>query len=484
MVAPHVIGDIHSASLEVLERVGIQVRSERALADLAAAGAKVDPEQERAWLPAALVEEKVALAPASYTLAARDPSCDLAMGTGLSHLGPDGSCPEFIDLSTGEKRFSSLDDLAKITRVFDAVPEIGFTWCSVPANDVLPPVRSLHHFLTQVRETSKHMLQTSIIKPDQAEAVLRMAYAVSGGEAEFRSRPLMSNFQCSISPLMWDGEPLESMRILAQGGVPVGICAMTLACATAPATLTGSLVQANAEILAGMTILETMVPSAPTFYVSYPTSIDLHSGSMQLAWGPEELWMQAVQVQLARRYSIPVVTGLFATGAKSRDWQAGVQHGLSSMLGALAPGDLMSDAGSLYGVRVFSLEALLLDCEIYGILLRTFDGFATDAESMALDDIASVGPGGHYLASPNTLAHMRDFWRSAHFDGGTWEEWEAAGRPTPADRAHGRVLEILEEHRPMALPDGVEAELDAIVEAFPMPEDYDPEAFTFGRPAC
>jgi trimethylamine--corrinoid protein Co-methyltransferase len=292
-----------------------------------------------------------------------------------------------------------------------------------------------------------------------------MARAVAGGTDALRARPLLSSFQVSLSPLTFDGDALEAALVYAEAGVPAGFVVMAIGCATAPATPAGVLAQSNAEVLAGMTIVELLVPGAPTFYGACSTTMDLRTG-LTTCGGPEDLLYQAAFAQLARHYRVPSSVGTFAPGAKSPDWQAGLENGLSGLASLLAGADMLSGAGLLYAARVFALEEMVLDAEVFGLVRHLAGGLTIDDEALAVDVIGEVGPGGNFLAEDHTVAHMRELWQPRLFDRGTWEDWEAAGRPSPRDRARERARSLLAAHVPLPLDDGLADELDAIVAAF------------------
>jgi trimethylamine--corrinoid protein Co-methyltransferase len=457
---------IHEATLTALERTGMHVGSERVLSALSDEGARVDMDSKRAWFPPELVEAKMALAPSSFTLAARDPGYDLPLDGRLSYLSTEGCLAEIVDVDTGEWRPSTKDDLEQMTRLGDALPEIAFQWQPVSANDVPAAVRPMHEVHAQLPNTSKHIQQMTAIDPLMAHAAVDMAAAVAGSPEELRRRPIMSNFQCSISPFAWHEGPIEAMLVFAEAGVPVGACSMPLAAATGPTTTPGNIILANSEILAGLTIVQTFFPGAPVFYVSFATTMDMNSGALNLGWGPEDLFCELASGQMGRFYDIPSSAGIFCTGSKSQDWHAGAQNALSGFAKAVSSAQMLNAAGSLCGSRVFSAESLMLDCEIFNLLARMNDGYVFDEESMALDVIDQVGPEGHFLASPHTLAHMRDPWRAKFFNRQAVEDWAADGRPAPQEVALAEARRILEEYEPTPLPGGVDEQLLEIVHRY------------------
>lgn len=462
-LAPDGLARLHAASLRILEETGVAVTSAAIRERLAAVGAGVHGERVR--FPAALVEAALAAAPATYTLAARDPAWDLPLDGTHGYLSVDGSAAEILDLASGERRPSTEADLAQLTRLADALPEIAFLWQGAEAGDRPVAVRPLHELRTQLANSGKHVQLMTATTPLAARGAVEMARAVAGGADALRARPVLSSFQVSLSPLTFDGEALEAALVYVEAGVPAGFVVMAIGCATAPATPAGVLAQSNAEVLAGITVVETLAPGAPTFYGACSTTMDLRTG-LTTCGGPEDLLYQAAFAQLARHYRVPSSVGTFAPGAKSPDWQAGLENGLSGMVSLLAGADMLSGAGLLYAARVFALEELVLDAEIFGLLRHLAGGLDIDDEALAVDVIDAVGPGGNFLAEDHTVDHMRSLWQPRLFDRGTWEAWEAAGRPSPRDRARERARGILASHVPLALEEGLAAELDAILTAF------------------
>jgi trimethylamine--corrinoid protein Co-methyltransferase len=470
-VPTETIEKIHAATLHILEHTGVHIGSERILKRLADAGVTVDFENGRARFTPEFVEARLAEAPSHFLAAARDPECDLDIGGGRSYMATDGCPADLYDLDTGERRRTTKEDLRKLMVLADALPEIGLVWTAMAANDVPISNRPLHEFHAKLQGTSKHHQQNSTFNEHAARGAVEMARVVAGGEQALRDRPIITNFQVCLSPLSWEEGHVDAMAVFADAGIPVGFCCMDLAMASAPASVAGTVVLANTEIVSGMVILQTLYPGHPTFYVAFPTSIDARDGNMEAGWGPEELMMQAACQQLARRYKVPVTVGIGGSGAKVQNWQNGLQNGLSAFLASVQPGDILSDAGTLYDSLIYSYESFLLDAEIFDFLATMWDGYDFSDEAIGRPDIEEVGPGNHYLGQKHTLAHMRDFWTPKYFNRQTWEDWDAEGRLAPQDKARDRVREILATHEPMPLDPAMDAELQKIIAAYELPDD-------------
>ncbi len=443
---------IHEASLRIMERTGLMMplskeRQEQAC-DL---GLQVDRETQRIHFPPEVVEAALKQAPSRYTLCARNPQNDFLLDSQHGYLSLDGSGTDVLDLETGEVRASTKADLQAAVRVADALPQISFLWPTVSARDCPVKVQPLYELEAMLTQSSKHAQAMTAVDALNARGTIEIAAEVAGGREALRKRPIISSFQCSVSPLAYDEKALEAAFVFGEAGIPTGFIDMTIGCGTAPATLAGNAAVANAEVLAGITLFELFFPGVPTFYGSCATMMELHSGGVTCG-GPEDLLLQAAGCQMARLYGLPSNIGTFATGAKTSDWHAGVENALSGAVSLLCGADMMCGAGLLNGARVFSFEQLLMDCEIYDMLRAVIQGFAVNEETLAEQVIHDTGPRSHFLKSKHTRAHMREIWQPTVMDRTGWDAWVKKGRPTANDRAREKARQILVSHEPDPLP--------------------------------
>jgi trimethylamine--corrinoid protein Co-methyltransferase len=466
MLSDAALEAIRDATTEVLERTGIQVRSDRMLKELGAAGAVIDEVEGRARFPKTLQAEALAQLPNDLPLCSREPGMDLELDGTRGYLGVDGNAAEVIDLDTDLRRASRKDDVATATRIGDALPQISYIWQPAVSREVPVPSEPLHNLEANLNNTGKHVCQMTAVTPEQARASAAMAYAAAGGESAYRERPILSAFQCSVSPLVYDGGPLEAAVAFADMGVPSGFMVMPIMGATSPITRGGTFVISTAEVIGGVVALQALRPGSRTFFGSCATTMDLRTGAATCG-GPEDLLYQMGNAQIARSYGLKSMIGTFATGSKTSDWQGGAENGLSGMASWLSGVDLFSGAGLLYAARVFSHAQLVLDAELFDLIASLSEGVrGYDAEQLAVDVIDAVGPGNHFLDQDHTLSHMMSVWQTRFFDRGNWEDWEAAGRPIPKQKATERARELIETHQPYPLPDGAADEIRRIVEDF------------------
>ena len=461
ILSPEDVQRIHTATLDVIETVGVRFPSTRALDIWEAHGATVDRDTMIAKVPGHVIENALRQAPPAYTLAARDPAQDLPLDGDHVFVGTDGCGVQVIDVHTGERRRSALQDVADISRVADYLEEVAFHWVAVSAQDCPPKTRGLHELRAIWENSTKHVQTESVYSEHEARAAVEMAAAIAGGHKALRERPVLSIMQCTAPPLGQDGGSLDAALISAEAGLPVGFMTMAACLTTGPATLAGNLVVGNAEVISATALIQLAYPGTPVFYAAAQTASDLRTGAYT-GGGPEDFLFGAATNVLSDFYDIPLSMGSFATGAKEPDWQAGIEDSLSTFMASVVMSDMLLGVGLLHGSRIWSFEQMLMDCEIFDIVHQMMQGIVVDEESLALDAIRAVGPGGNFLTQKHTKRHMRDIWVPQFMDRrpyGVWEEKRDGAR----DWARDKARYILATHQPEPLDPQLSAELERII---------------------
>jgi trimethylamine--corrinoid protein Co-methyltransferase len=461
ILTPGEIKKIHEATLWVIEKVGVRFPSKRALDIWAAHGAVVDPGKMVVRAKAELVENALKSCTPVYSLAARDPQQDLLLDGNHVFVGTDGCGVEVIDIHTGQRRTSTLQDVREIGLIADATEEVAFHWVPVSAQDMPPRTRGLHEIKAVWENSTKHVQTESIYNEKEAKAAIEMAGLIVGGKENLRQRPVLSLMQCSASPLGHDGGSLDAALVAAEYGIPTGFMTMAANLTTGPSTLAGNLVVGNAEVIAGAALIQLAFPGAPVFYAAAQTASDLRTGAYT-GGGPEDFLYGAATNGLSDYYNIPLSMGSFATGAKEPNWQAGVENSLSTFLACIAMSDMLLGVGFLHGSRIWSFAEMMMDCEIFSIIHKTLQGIIVNDETLALDTIAAVGPGGNFLSQKHTLKNMRNLFLPQFMDRRPFNEWETK-KDDARDWALDKARKILDTHRPDPLDEKISAEMAKII---------------------
>jgi trimethylamine--corrinoid protein Co-methyltransferase len=458
---PQEVKKIHDATLWIIEKVGVRFPSKRALDIWAANGAIVDGEKMVVRAKAELIEKALRACPPIYPLAARDPQQDLPLDGNHVFVGTDGCGVEVIDIKTNKRRTSCLQDVRDISRIADATEEVAFHWVPVSAQDKPPETRGLHEIKAIWENSSKHVQTESIYREHEARAAIEMAGLIVGGKDKLRQRPVLSLMQCSAPPLGHDGGSLDAALVAAEYGLPTGFMTMAANLTTGPATLAGNLAVGNAEVISGTALLQLAHPGAPVFYAAAQTASDLRTGGYT-GGGPEDFLYGAATNVLSDFYNIPLSMGSFATGAKEPNWQAGIENSLSTFMASIVMSDMLLGVGFLHGSRIWSYAEMMMDCEIFSIIQKTMQGIVVDDETLALDTIAAVGPGGNFLTQKHTLKHMRELFLPQFMDRRPFNEWEMK-KDDARDWALAKARKTLENHQPDPLDEKISTEMGKII---------------------
>ena len=455
------IAKIHTATLDIIENVGVRFPSLEILRLWETYGAKVDFNTSIVRVPGPIIEEALTHCPPTYTLAARDTTQDLDLDGNHVYVGTDGCGVEVIDIDDGRRRTSCLQDVRDIARVGDALEEVAFHWVAVSAQDKPPQTRGLHELLAVWNNSTKHVQTESIYNKREAHASIEMASLIAGGRHELRHRPILSMMQCTAPPLGHDGGSLEASLIAAEAGIPVGFMTMASCLTTGPATSAGTLVVGNAEVISATALLQLVYPGAPVFYAAAQTASDLRSGAYT-GGGREDLLFGAATNLLADFYKIPLSMGSFATGAKTPNWQAGIENSLSTFMASIVMSDMLLGVGLLHGSRIWSYAQMLLDCEIFSIIHKVMQGIEVNEETLALEAIRAVGPEGNFLTQKHTKKHMRDIFLPRFLDRRSYDLWEK-DRDDAIDWAGSSARQILSTHHPDQLDEKLILELQDLI---------------------
>jgi trimethylamine--corrinoid protein Co-methyltransferase len=329
------------------------------------------------------------------------------------------------------------------------------------AQDKLPETRGLHEIKTIWENSTKHVQTESIYNEAEARAAVEMAALIIGGKDKLRERPVLSVMQCTAPPLGHDGGSLDAALIAAEYGLPTGFMTMASCLTTGPATLAGTLAVGNAEVVAGTALLQLAFPGAPVFYAAAQTASDPRTG-VYTGGGPEDFLFGAATNVLSDFYDIPLSMGSFATGAKEPNWQAGIENALSTFMASIVMSDMLLGLGFLHGSRIWSYAQMMMDAEIFSIIHKTMQGIVVDDETLALDAIAAVGPGGNFLSQKHTRRHMRDLYLPQFMDRRPYNEWEAK-QDDARDWALEKARRILAEHQPDPLDVKISEEMAKII---------------------
>jgi trimethylamine--corrinoid protein Co-methyltransferase len=468
---------VYQATLACLERTGVNVLNAEARDMLAKAGARLDG--VTAHVPPRVVHDAVASAPRSFTLWGRpvddgrrqderyrievgSPALDQTIVDDPS-FGPGPTCTYFIDPETGQRRRSRRGDPGLAALVCDALDNLDYVMGLALIDDVTPELSPVYEFADMIVNTAKPTLPWAY-SPENVSDIHRIAVAVAGGEERLRERPFLALFATFQCPLQHTQEDLANTLLAVEHGLPVVYLGGGSAGSTAPITGAGTLVITLAGMLSGLTILQLKEPGAPVCVGDAPQPTDLRTA--RPAYGGPEMSLYAAAISDVCRYlGLPLMGTAGASESKIVDQQAAVESAIQVLLSGLSGPALIHDVGFLDCADIGSLEMLVMNDEIIGMARRIMRGIEITDDTLMLDLIDDVGPGGHFLAEKETARRCRaEIWMPSLFDRNTWETWVTTGAETTTERIRERVCGILSTHRPPPLPGGVGRRIAAILE--------------------
>ncbi len=461
------ISKVHQSVLWIIDEIGFEVNSETALALFAKAGARVDREQHRVHLSQEKVLELIKMAPSEIRLCGQDEKNDIFLGGNRVYAGTGGTALYIYEPDTEQKRLATLEDLKNIAKLVEHLDNIHLFLLPTYPNELPVEQVDVNRFFAGLDNITKHVMG-GVYTFDGVKQVIRMAEMVAGSAEALRERPLISMIACSISPLKMDGHYGDLVVSIAESGIPLVCPAEPLCGATSPVTLAGNLVIQTVDSLMGVMLSQVANPGTPVVFGSVATSTDLRN--LNYLAGPVEMGLiNAAGAQMAQFYQLPFYATGGMTDSKVLDAQSGYESAITNLLCALAGANFIHDAAGLMEFAMtVSYEKYVIDNEILGMVMRAVDGIKVDDDTLALDLIKQVGPGGNFV----TAKHTRHFMRSEHYqpslsDRNSREEWEAEGKKTTWEKAAETVQKIMSNgayQLPTEIRNRVLSEIPGIVE--------------------
>jgi trimethylamine--corrinoid protein Co-methyltransferase len=452
---------IHEATLELLERTGVRVDNQEARSMLQKAGADVDLKSRVVKIPQHLVEWALKKAPRSLFLAGRrgNGKHDMRFERKRAYFTIGEANLYAADAETGERRPSTKKDIADAAKLADGLPNIDHVH---PMFAYRTTNIGLHELDAMLRNTEKPVTCQDYGDTDPAYYV-RLAAAVAGGEEELRRRPNILLYCEQVSPLTHADSHIRGLLTFAKARLPVVYIPCPSSGATAPATLAGALTQSNAEVLSGIAIAQLQSPGLPMMYGSIVAPFDMRTLNRCVST-PQYLLNTLAIAQLGRYYGLPVYSQGGASVSKVLDFQAVIEASLSITFAFLSGANLIHDAGNMEFALTGSLELVTIADDIVSMVRHTLSGFEVTDETIGLDVISKVGPGGNYLSQTHTKQWFKnEQWYSDLMDRWSRDTWAEKGSKTYQQRVREKTLQILRNHVPEPLPRDVISEMDNIV---------------------
>ena len=452
---------IHSSTLEVLRRTGVQVDEPEAVELMRKGGCHV--EGDRVRIPANLVEWALRNTPPRVCMCNRNGEPAMFLEEDNVYFGTGSDTPNVVDAYTGERRKAVIQDIANNAKVVDYLDDISFIMCMGIASDVNEKTSDLYHYEAMVSHTEKPIVFTAW-SLENLKAIVAMAEAVAGGEEQLSLNPHVALYTEPVSPLMLAEESTQKVMYMAEKSLPVVFTPGLVTGGTGPVTMAGGIVQGNAEVLAGYVLANLVNEGAPFIYGGAIVPMDMSTSLIAYA-APELMLAMSAVTDLARYYKLPMFSLAGASDSNLYDQQASLESAVWILLSSLSGGNLVHDVGYINNGLTASLQQLVISNEVIGMVRRIYRGIEVNEETIALDLINNVGPGGEYLTSEHTLKHFRENWYSDLIQRIPYERWVDEGEKDLGLRAKEKAVDILENHHPKPLDANVRKTLRTSIES-------------------
>jgi trimethylamine--corrinoid protein Co-methyltransferase len=457
------LAQIHDASMRILEEFGIEVLSPRALSILDAAGAEVDHASGLVRFDRGLIDQLVRQAPSEFALTPRNPARTVQLGGRALSFGLVAGPPNVHDRVNG-RRTGNLDDYRALIKLAQSLNVVHLLGNQVTAPIELPAeTRHLDTYLANLTLTDRVFHNTAIGTERALDGIDMVAIARGLTRAELIDSPSCITIVSVNSPRRIDGAMADGLIAMAEWGQCVCITPFTLMGAMTPVTLPAALAQQNAEALAGIALVQAVRPGCPAVYGAFTSNVDMRSGAP--AFGtPENAKAQIAAGQLARRYALPYRASN-ANAANLADAQSAYESQMAIWSAMLGGANLLyHGAGWLEGGLTASFEKVVLDAEMLQMIAEFAKPVQVDDDTLGLEAIRDVGPGGHFFGTQHTMARYETaFYSPMLSDWRNYESWREAGAEDATARATRIWQQLLAAYEAPAMDPGIREALDAFV---------------------
>jgi trimethylamine--corrinoid protein Co-methyltransferase len=453
--------EIHLATLEVLETLGVRILDDDGVQLLKDAGCRVKKDNIL-QIPNWLVEEAIRSTPSRITIYNRKGDQAMHLEGNKVYFGLGTDLIHTCDLKSGGMRPSRLQDVANAARTADCLDEIDFIASFALPQDVPTNLMYVECFKTMLENSVKPIFFTAAGKEDLS-VILEMAATVAGGEDHLREKPFLIHYAEPTSPLSHSRGAVRKLFLCADNRIPVNYTPALLSGATGPVTLAGAITVANAEALSGIVLHQLRAKGAPIISGFVATTMDMLT-STAVYGGPDFRLTHSACADLYHYYGIPMWGTAGASDAHCFDQQAAMEAAISILMAALDGANLVHDIGYFGQGLIGSPATIVMGSEMIGYVKRIIRGFDISRDRIGIDVIQQVGPGGNFLLRGETRRlHREEHWRPKYMNRDNYDLWKEKGGKSYGERVTQKAIEILETHRPEPLPEKTRLTLDQIV---------------------
>lgn len=433
---------LFNAMIKVLSETGANVHHERAREILKNAGCTV--KDKRVWIPPEVVLQALSTVPPSTTVYGWDGKEMCRIEQGRSYFGPGPTPPNFTDPDTFERRKYLRKDASLVARVCDALPNIGYVQSLGSINDVTVGLGDVYEFADMIQNTTKIIMNWAFTV-DGCRDEHKIGVAMAGSEEEFRLRPNYIHYGEPISPLTSDYHAIDKCIYCAENRIPQVYTPCSIGGGTVPASHAGQITVGLSEAMIGVIVAQLLSPGTCVIVGGVQSILDMRY-SIYSYGAPELGILSAGLTEMAHFCGLPMFSTAGCTDTKTMELQSGVEAALSIHAAMVSGAEFVHDCGYTESGITGDIYQTIMDDEVIGMGRIVQGGLEINDDTLAVDTICNVGPGGHYLYEDHTMDHFREHWRPTLMDRESYEDWDKKGRKTMKDRIREKGRDIIDNY--------------------------------------
>lgn len=459
------IETIVSEARDVLCKLGVTIHNKNALSMLADYGAKVDMEKEHVVFSTDMIDRAIGSAPRSFKLfdVHGKEACDFS-GHNV-HFTPGSAAIYVLDGTARNSRKATSEDYVRYVKLVAQLKYIAAQSTAMVPSDVHERISDSYRLYLSLLLCEKPVV-TGAFTIESFGIMKDFQLAVRGTEDELAKKPLTVFSCCPTSPLSWSDVTSQNLIDCAEFGIPVEYISMPLAGFIAPVTLVGTLVQHTAETLSGLVLSQFTRPGTPVLYGGSPAIFDIRYETTPMG-AVETQMIDCAYNEIGKYLGLPTQAYISLSDAKQLDAQAGLESSMGATLAALSGINSVSGPGMIDFENCFSLEKLVVDNEICGMVLRMVEGIEPKEDFPSLPRFEELLKEQHLLISEHTRKYLKEehFFPGRVIERANRARWQEEGSLTLMDKAQGEVEKLLDSYEPSALPNDIKKELTGLMEA-------------------
>ena len=449
---------------DILCKLGVTIHNDGLLSLLADHGADVDKNNRLVKFTEDIIDRAIKSAPSGFKLydTPGNQRCDLS-GDNV-HFTPGSAAIYILDAGQNDLRKATAADYVKYSILISRMDYIASQSTAMVPSDVPEKISDSMRLYLSLMMCEKPVV-TGAFTIESFEIMKDLQVAVRGSEDELRKKPLAIFSCCPTSPLKWSDVTSQNLIDCARYGIPVEYVAMPLAGFIAPVTLVGTLVQHTAETLSGLVLSQLSYPGAPVLYGGSPAIFDIRYETPPMGAVETEM-IDCAYNEIGKYLGLPTQAYIGLSDAKHLDAQAGLETSMGATLAALSGINSISGPGMHDYENCFSLEKLVVDNEICGMIFGMLQGIEPKEDFPSQPRFEELLKEGHLLISDHSRKYLRS---EHHFPGPVIERanrarWREEGSKTLIEKAKEEVEKHIREYEPSRLPDEVKQEMTKIMQ--------------------